>query len=230
VLYNHDNEVKADSGENLVRLTFDLHGYSVKPHDIYDPGCDGVFSGNNISLGCYEVNYWKPGTYFSDDRITSIDCNLYEGYEWDCENDQYVKHGDSNVQIRFHFSFGAIRDEYQQNCAKKLDIIYIHTVTLPTPDELWSIISPYFQENPNLKFYKVVCIGHTHLDNDRTSMMVLVTPIVPSSINNIQALTSKITSKIKLKGKILGINSSFGARFSKSQSSGLPTISDGVNE
>jgi hypothetical protein len=77
--YPRENEVKSETSENLVRFTFTSHGYSVEPHDIYDPGCDGIF-GNRITFGDYEVNYWKPDSYFSNERITSLDGNLYNGY------------------------------------------------------------------------------------------------------------------------------------------------------
>lgn len=212
--YPRENEVKCDVSENLVRFTFTSHGYYVEPHGIYEPGCDGIFHGNGITFGDYEVNYWKPDSYFSDERITSLDSNLYNGIEW--KDEQYVMHGDNgdNIKYRFHFSFGATRSEAQISQAKELGITYIHTETLPTSDELWSLISPFLEGNPHLKFYKVNCIGNNHLQNDRTSMMVLLTPIISITLSKIQGFTGKITNKIKcfkykvkLKRSLLGLNS-----------------------
>ncbi len=195
--YNPNNEAKGKIGEALVEYTFTSHGYFVKPHDVSARGCDGIFWGNGVTLGDYEVNYWQSNTYFSDERIISVDSNLYNGLEW--VNDGYVKHGD-RIQYRFHFSFGAARSEAQIDDAKELGIIYIHTKTLPTSDELWAIVSPFLEGNPNLKFFKINVIGNNHLRNDRTSMMVLLTPIISNLISKIQGIISRISSKIRILG------------------------------
>jgi hypothetical protein len=122
-------------------------------------------------------------------------------------------HGEK-IQYKFHFSFGATRNEAQISQAKELGIIYIHTETLPTSDKLWSLIAPHLEGNPYLKFYKVNCIGNTHLQNDRTIMEVCVTPIISSSFNNIHQpisnFSGKINSfnrKVRFKGSLLGLNS-----------------------
>jgi hypothetical protein len=217
--YNPSDEAKGKIGENLVTHTFTSHGYSVKSHDIYDPGCDGIFSGNGVILGGYEVNYWNPNSYFNDERIDKIDSNLYCGLEWEEEN--YVKHGD-RMQYRFHFSFGATRTKIQIARAKDLGIIYIHTVTLPTSDKLWTLIAPFLGLNPYTKFYRINCIKQANLENDRTSMDMLVTPIISNIINSIQVITSSISIKIrsfewkdKLKGSLLELKSSVKARLFK---------------
>lgn len=218
--YNPNNENKGEIGESLVNHTFTSHGYTVKSHDIYDGGCDGIFSINGVLVGCYEVNYWQPNTYFSDDRIFSVDSNLYNGLEY--ENEKYVMHRDK-MQYRFHFCFGVKRDKAQKSEARKLGIIYIHTKTLPTSDKLWMLIASLLRGNPFIKFYKVNCIGNNHLKNDRTSMEVLLTPIINNIITSIQDLTSKIARfriKVKLKRSLLELKSSVKDRFSKSYSAG----------
>jgi hypothetical protein len=211
VLYNPNNEAKGERGENLVNHTFTSNGYTVKCHNVYDGGCDGIFYGNGVKLGCYEVNYWLPNTYFNDERIEGIDCNLYNGFEW--LNGNFIRHKD--IKYKFHICIGAIRNQAQIDEAKELGIIYIHIDNLPTEEELWNLIKPYLEGNPNLKYYKVVCIANSHLDNDRTSMMVLVTPTIHSIFNIILVLMYKISSKTRLKGILLCVNSFLRARFSK---------------
>ncbi len=156
------------------------------------------------------MNYWQPNTYFSDERITSINSNLYNGLEWVTGN--YVKHGDK-IQFRLHFSFGATRSESQIEEAKELGIIYIHTETLPTSDELWALIASLIEENPHLKFYKINCVGNTHLQNDRTSsMMVLLTP-TNDSCNIVYLRNFRLRIRInKLKSCMLRLNYSFMVR------------------
>lgn len=216
--YNPNNAATGEIGESRTNHTFTSHGYTVKSHDIYDGGCDGIFSINGVIIGCYEVNYWQPNTYFVNERIFSIDSNLYNGLEY--ENEKYVNHRHT-IKYRFHFCFGVKRNKAQKSEAMKLGIIYIHTKTLPTSDKLWALIAPFLRGNPFTKFYKVNCIGNTHLKNDRTSMEVLLTPIINNIITSIQDLTSKIAIfriKVKLKRSLLELKSSVKDRFSKSYS------------
>jgi hypothetical protein len=219
VSYNPINKGKGEIGEKTAKHTFTSHGYTVKCHNIDDYGCDGIFYGNGVELGCYEVNFWQSNTYFSDDRIESINSNLYNGLEWLDGN--YIKHGDK-MQYRFHITIGATRSEAQIAEANELGIIYIHFDTLPTEDEIWASIAPQLSYNPHLKFYKVIVTRNNHLCNDRTSMMVLLTPIISTIINNIQEVTSSFSSKIRevnwkirLKESLLELKSYVKSRFIK---------------
>jgi hypothetical protein len=217
--YNPNNEAKGKVGETLVNHSFTSNGFTVKFHNVTDWGCDGIFYGNGIELGCYEVNYWQPNTYFSDEKINGINTNLYNGLEW--LNGNYVNHRDE-VQYRFHITIGANRSEAQIADATELGIIYIHFETLPTEAQLWKVIASHLGLNPYNKFYKVSCVKDVHSENDRTSMVVLLTPILYNLINNIQVRASLISSKInnifdkkRLKRSLLKLNSPVKAKLSK---------------
>ncbi len=158
-IYNPNNTAKGQIAEDLVRDTFTINGIAVKPHEIDDGGCDGIFTYGS-AICCYEVNYWKPNTYFKEERVDGIDCNLVNGFNY--VNNNFIP---NKVKHKLHICIGVKRTRVQMQQAKAVGIKVIYFRELPSKEALWNKINSIL-ENPHLKFYKIRCIGNNHLRNN----------------------------------------------------------------
>lgn len=150
-----DNYNKATIGENLASSAYKVLGFSVNNHNINDGGCDIVATSNGIKVVC-EVNNFKEGGYFKDDRIDRIDANLITGMEYVDYKSGYRKNEDANFKI--HICFGADRNLEQYKQSTELGIAVIHFPQLPSLSKLVHKLKEVLGINPYLSFHKLSCI------------------------------------------------------------------------